>query len=88
MSIGKVYVHPHALKHGLTEEEILRAWLNYVRSQSRSAPNEDQVVRVGFGSSDHGAIQMVGIAKEFGVLVIHALTPPQDNVLRELGLLR
>lgn len=88
MSIGEVYVHPHALKHGLTEEEMLRAWSNYVRSQNRSAPNEDQNVRVGFGFPDHGAIQMVGIAKEFGVLVIHALTPPQDNVLKELGLSR
>ena len=84
----EVYVHPHALKHGLSEDEILYAWLNFVKSQQRKAPNEDHIVRVGYGKHTSGAIQMVGVSKAFGVLIVHAMTPPQDKVLKELGMLR
>lgn len=81
-----IYVHPHALKHGLSEDEILYAWNNFVRSQFRKTPREDQCVRIGYGRHTSGAIQMVGIVKEFGTLIIHAMTPPQPRVLRELGI--
>lgn len=83
-----VFVHPHALKHGLSEEEILAAWSNFVRSQQRRTPREDQCVRVGYGKTTPGAIQMVGIVKPFGTLIIHAMTPPQGSVLDELGIPR
>lgn len=36
----------HALKHGLTESEILYAWNNYVRMQQRPAPNEEYVAAI------------------------------------------
>ena len=45
----EVLVDLHALKHGLTEEEILYAWKNYVRKQHRRAPKEDRVVVVALG---------------------------------------
>lgn len=86
--MNDTYVHPHALKHGLTEEEILRAWTNYIKSQYRESPNEDHIIRIGYGYSSQVPIQMVGIQKEFGVLIIHALTPPQDKMLKELGIPR
>ncbi len=81
-----VYVHPHALKHGIPEEEVLHAWTNYVRSQQRACPDEDQCVRVGYGKTIASPIQMVGIVQGSAVLIIHAMTPPQTKVLRELGM--
>lgn len=81
-----VFVHPHALKHGISEDEIRHAWNNFVRSQQRRAPNEEQVVRIGYGRTTETAIQMIGVAGVSGILIIHALTPPQRNVIKELGL--
>ena len=83
-----VFVHPHALKHGLSESEILCAWSNFVRSQQRLTPREDQCVRIGYGKATQGAIQMVGVVKPFGTLIVHAMTPPQVSVLDELGIPR
>lgn len=83
-----VFVHPHALKHGLNENEILAAWDNFVRSQFRTTPHEDQCIRVGYGKRTPTAIQMVGVVKPFGTLIVHAMTPPQASVLDELGIPR
>lgn len=66
----EVLVDLHALKHGLTEEEILYAWKNYVRKQHRRAPKEDRVVVVALGfCSDGRLVQMVGVDKWYGVLI-------------------
>lgn len=81
-----VFIHPHALKHGVAEAEILRAWTNFVKSQYRATPHEDQCVRIGYGSKLPTAIQMIGIRKPFGVSIVHAVTPPQKSVLKELGI--
>ena len=86
--IEEVFIHPHALKHGLSEDEILHAWSNFVRSQQRSTPHEDQCVRIGYGRVTQDAIQMIGIMKPFGTLIVHAMTPPQASVLDELGIPR
>lgn len=83
-----VYVHPHALKHGLSEDEIVRAWSNFVKNQQRECPREDQCVRVGYCDTRTAAIQMIGIMKPHGTLIIHAMTPPQAAVLDELGMPR
>lgn len=84
----EIYVHPHALKHGLPEGEILHAWSNFVKSQQRETPREDQCVRIGYGRQTPHAIQMIGIEKPFGTLIVHAMTPPQGKVLDELGIPR
>ena len=76
------------MKHGLSEDEVLYAWLNFVRSQQRSTPREDQCVRIGYGRKTQDAIQMVGIVKPFGTLVVHAIAPPQASILDELGIPR
>ena len=52
--MGDVFAHPHALKHGLSEDEILHAWANFVKSQQREAPGEDQCVRIGYGLESPG----------------------------------
>lgn len=80
-------IHPHALIHGLSEENVRYAWENYVRKRCRHAPNEDQIVAIGSDESGR-LIQMVGVVNSQGTLVYHALTPPTSKALRELGLLR
>lgn len=86
--MNDVYVHPHALKHGLSESEILYAWSNFVKSQQRSTPHEDQIVRIGYGKTTSQGIQMIGVRKPAGTLIVHAMTPPQNAVLKELGIPR
>ncbi len=80
-------VAEHALKHGLTESEILYAWENFLRKQHRQTPNEDVVVAVGVTQSGD-LIQMVAIDKPWGTLIYHALKPPTMKVLIELGMVR
>lgn len=82
-----VVVHPHALKHGLSEERILEAWSRFFRKRHRKAPNSDQIVAVGVDAKGR-LIQLIGVVKPFGVMIYHALTPPTENVLLELGLAR
>ena len=82
-----VYIHPHALKHGLSEDDIAYAWENYLRMQYRESPEEDKVLAVGYDKSGR-FIQMVGRRNADGVLIYHAMSPPTTRVLIELGLLR
>ena len=82
-----VFVAEHALKHGLTESEILYAWENYVRMQQRSAPHEEYVVAVGCTQMGD-MVQMVAVIVEDGYLIIHAMRPPTRKVLQELGIAR
>ena len=82
-----VMVAEHALKHGLTESEILHAWENYVKMQQRPAPSEEYVAAIGCTQSGDMA-QMVAVIVEDGYLIIHAMTPPTTKVLKELGMAR
>lgn len=80
----ELFIHPHALKHGISETEIHEAWSNYVAKRYRDSPNEGQVVCVGYSSCRPREIQLIGIQKDFGILIYHAMSPAQDKVLREL----
>ncbi len=81
-----VIIHPHALKHGLTEDEVCYAWENFVRRQSRATPRTDQIVAIGV-TRQGKMVQMIGIMKPYGTLVYHALTPPTKKFLKELDML-
>ena len=81
----EILVHPHALKHGLEEGEILFAWENFIRKRHRDVPNNDQMIAVGITQSDK-YIQMVGVVKPYGLMIYHAMTPPTEKMLVELGL--
>lgn len=81
----EIFVHPHALKHGLKEDEILFAWANFIRKRHRDVPNNDQMIAIGVTQSGKH-IQMVGIIKPFGLMIYHAMTPPTEKMLAELGL--
>ena len=82
-----VYVDEHAYKHGLTEEQILYAWENFIKKLYRGAPNEGEIVCVGYDKNGV-MMQLVAVEKSFGVLIYHAMTPPTQNALKELGLLK
>lgn len=83
-----VFVHPHALKHGLTEEQVLQAWENFAAKRRRRTPNEDQTACIGYAPGMAREIQMVAVSKPWGTMIYHAMTPAQDSVLDELGIPR
>lgn len=85
--MGSVSIHSHALKHGVREQDILWAWSNFVRKQHRQAPNNDQILAIGFDRTGR-LVQMVGIVKPFGVLIYHAMTPPTEKAFNELKIKR
>ena len=83
----EIIVAEHALRHGLTESEIVYAWENFIRKQRRKSPNETQVAAIGYDRKGR-LIQMVAVDIPSGVLIYHAMTPPTAKVLIELGFAR
>ena len=82
----EIYIHPHAYRHGLEEAEIKEAWRNFVAMRKRTMPKDDQIVCVGFSSKQNRAIQMIAVKNERGVMIFHAMTPPQVSIFKELGI--
>ncbi|WP_302962434.1 hypothetical protein [uncultured Adlercreutzia sp.] len=83
----EIVVHDHALKHGLTREEIGFAWRGFICQRHRRTPHSDQVVTVGV-TQEGVIVEMVAVERGNELLIYHALTPPTKSVLRELGLVR
>lgn len=83
----EIAVHPRALKHGLTKEEIKFAWNNFIRQRHRQSPRSDQVIAVGTTRAGL-AIEMVAVEMSEELLVYHAFAPTTEIILRELGLAR
>ena len=83
----EVMVHPHALKHGISESDILYAWENFIAKQRRTAPREGEIVAIS-ATANGTMIQL--IAKDLGdvLLIFHTMAPPSEKVMRELGLKR
>ncbi len=77
----------HAFKHGISQEDIVYAWENFVRKQYRGAPREGEVVVVGYDRMGR-LIEIVAATRQFGTVIFHAMEPPTRNVLEELGLAR
>ncbi|WP_165055865.1 MULTISPECIES: hypothetical protein [unclassified Adlercreutzia] len=76
----------HALKHGLDENQITHAWKNAVVC-TRIARKDGLVDYVAVGPDQNGRIiEMTGRAKDFGILIYHANTPPTTRSLRTLNL--
>lgn len=75
-------IHPHALAHGLIEDDVAYAWDNYLVGAVR-VPGELEV-RIGLDASGR-EIEMVGSLLAGGDwLVYHAMTPPTKKVRREI----
>ena len=83
----EIAVHPHALKHGLIKEEIEFAWNNFIRQRHRQTPHSDQVIAVGATRAGL-VVEMVAVEMSEELLIYHAVTPPTESILRELGLAR
>lgn len=80
----RLRIHPHALKHRLSEEDIKYAWDNFVSRRLRKGG--DYWVSVGFDRSGR-EIELVGaILADGTILVIHAMSPATKRLKRELGL--
>lgn len=80
-------VHPHALRHGILEEDILYAWENFIVKRWHAAPRKDEAVAIGT-TKDGMLIQMVGRELGSAMLIFHAMTPPSEKAMREFGLRR
>ena len=81
----ELVIHPHALKHGLSEDDIGYAWSNFVRKRPR---DDDYWVAIGFDAGGREVEMVAAACADGSLLVIHANTPATKNVKRELGLER
>ena len=81
-----IIVLPHALKHGLTEEEICYAWKCPIRCRQRIS--DDEPPRwIAIGSLPDGRFaELVAFQDIHGQWVIyHAMVPPTKKFKKELG---
>ena len=85
--MNEVVIVPHALKHGVSESDISFAWDNFVRKQHRSAPNEGEIVVVGFDTCGR-LVELVAVETARKTAIYHAMRPPTIKILSELGLQR
>ena len=85
----EVVVLARALKHGLTEEQILQAWRNHIGSVLWIDRSDGRVDCKTVGFSDSGiAIELVARCTETGFTIYHAMTPPTKRMIKELRLRR
>lgn len=70
----------------VTVEDAIHAWQNCVRSMPRLGTEPEE--HVGIGYDENGRLlELVAVRNDDGDwLVIHAQTPPQVSITRELGL--
>ena len=85
--MNEVVIVEHAFKHGLEAEDIAYAWENFVRKQYRGAPNEGEIIVVGYDKRGR-FIEIVAAERPSGTVIYHAMEPPSENVLAELGMIR
>ena len=84
--MGELYVHPHTLKHGLSEQDVRHAWRNAVASTVRICDDGREDV-LAIGPDTHGRIvEMVAARDGVDMLVFHAMTPPTRRFRREMGI--
>ena len=78
----EIYIHRHALEHGLSKSDICDAWGNFAKRQPRGIDFE---VRIGFDKSGK-EIGMVGALLQNGdVLIIHAKSPAIASIRKRVG---
>ena len=84
--MNDVVVHPRVMERHpeLSEDDVREAWNGYVRMVRRG---DDQTVAVGFDAKGR-AVEMVAKESVGDYLIYHAMTPPTEKALSELGLVR
>lgn len=82
-----VVVLPHALKHGLTEEEVTYAWNCPIRCRQRQS-NDEPPRWIAIGCLPDGRFaELVAFQDAGGTWVVfHAMTPPTKKFKKELGM--
>ena len=85
--MGEVVVDRHALKHGLTENEIRHAWDTPIACRQRNG-EDDPPIWIAIGVLPDGRMaELVALEDSQGRwLVFHAMVPPTKKFLRELGM--
>jgi hypothetical protein len=82
-----VKVLPHALKHGLCEEDVVYAWKSPVRCRQRNGINDPALWIAIAALPDGRMAELVGFQDLTGCwCVFHAMTPPTTKFINELGL--
>jgi hypothetical protein len=80
-------IHPHALVHGLTEEDVRHAWRNAF-SWARRDRDDGKIDYMLIGVDGRGRLVEL-LARRCGkdsYVVFHAMTPPTKKALAEVGL--
>ena len=81
-----IAVHEHALKHGLTEDDIVHAWRNAYATGWRIRDNGAiDILAVGVASSGKN-VEMVARKFDSLLLIFHANTPISKRMTEELNL--
>ena len=71
-----------------SKEDAAHAWYHCIKSMPRLAPHRDEHVAIGYDARGR-LLEVIAIRNNNGDwLVIHAQTPPQERVKRELGFRR
>ena len=83
----KIVILPHALRHGLSENEIAYAWASPIRCRQRQSKDEPPRW-IAIGTLPNGRmVEMVAFENSAGEwCVFHAKTPPTAKFVAELGL--
>lgn len=69
----------------VTKEDAAHAWEFCIRSMPRLGKNPDEYVAIGYDASGR-LLELIAVRGNDGNwLIIHAQTPPQERVKRELG---
>lgn len=85
--MSEVIIDEHAFKHGVSESDIEHAWEFFARKQYRGAPNEGEIVLVGYDRKGR-FVELVAAERSFGIIIFHAMRPPTHKVLHELKMMR
>lgn len=80
----EIYIHQNALKHGLTEEEIISAWNN--RTITKNSVDESNRIMTISYSNNGKLLELIATRSYVGeYLIFHAFSPPTKKFMRELG---
>ena len=85
-----IAIHPHSLKHGLTETDITCAWNSAFAWFRRDLENGGiDYVLVGLDGRSR-LMELIAryCSNRDGYIIYHALVPPTRKVLREIGINR
>lgn len=83
--MDEIIVHPHSLKHGLSEDEVVHAWNNFARRRPRG---EDYLVALGFDSKGREVELVAAVLADGSLLLFHAKVPATKKFKKELGYAR